>query len=253
MKEKALLLVSILCVIAMAMMPSIPQDASYHNFADQRAYFGISNFLNVISNMLFVLTGLAGIRLLIVNRGIRLVNSIRFVYGVFFAGLLLVGLGSGYYHLSPDNTTLLWDRLPMVVVFMSFFTVVLGEFINETLARRFFLPLMLTGLTSVFYWYWTESTGEGDLRIYILVQFLPMILMPIIFLIYQSCFTYVAFFWLVLVCYGVAKGFEVIDVEIYEYTGFVSGHTLKHLVSAAAPALIYLALIRRVNRNIKPV
>ena len=230
------------------MMPSTPQDVSYHNFADQQTFFGIANFLNVISNMFFVMAGFAGIRLLILSGNIELVDSIRFVYKIFFAGLLLLGLGSGYYHLSPDNATLFWDRLPMVVVFMSFFTIVLAEFINEALAKRLFLPLMLTGLASVLYWYWTESTGEGDLRIYLLVQFLPLILMPIIFLTYASRFSHVSFYWLVLACYGVAKGFEVIDVEVYEYTGFVSGHTLKHLVSAAAPVLIYVALIRRINR-----
>ncbi len=235
-------------MVVVAIMPSIPQDLSYHNFADQQAYFGIPNFLNVMSNVLFVMTGFAGIRGLISGRRIELVDSIRSVYIIFFAGLVLVGLGSGYYHLSPDNSTLLWDRLPMVVVFMSFFTIILAEFIDETLARRLFIPFILTGFVSVLYWFWTESKGEGDLRIYLLVQFLPMILMPIIFITYTSCFTHVSFFWLVLACYCVAKGFEILDVEVYEFTGFFSGHSLKHLVSAVAPALIYLALVRRISR-----
>ncbi len=230
------------------MMPPIPQNPAYHNFADQQAFFGITNFLNVVSNFPYVVIGFMGIRLLISNRDIELVDSIGFVYKIFFAGLFLVGLGSSYYHLSPDNSTLLWDRLPMAVVFMSFFTIVLAEFVNETLAKRLFLTLLVSGFASVLYWYWTETTGEGDLRSYILVQFLPALLMPVIFLSYTSRFSHVTFFWLVLACYGLAKGFEVMDVEIYKLTGIVSGHTLKHLVSAAAPTLVYLALIRRIRR-----
>jgi hypothetical protein len=32
---------------------------------------------------------------------------------LFFAGVTAVGVGSTYYHLNPDNATLVWDRLPV--------------------------------------------------------------------------------------------------------------------------------------------
>lgn len=245
MKEIALLIISILSVIGVFMMPSIPQDVLYHEFADQQIWFGIPNFFNVVSNIPYMLIGFAGLRLLSSDNKVELIESIRFIYRLFFAGVLLVGLGSGYYHLSPQNSTLLWDRLPMAVAFMSFFTIVLAEFMREKLAPILFPLLLFLGLASVLYWYWSESIGRGDLRLYLLVQFLPVVLMPVIFLSYSSRFTKVYFFWLVLVCYGLAKGFESIDFEVYEFTGIVSGHTLKHLVSAVGPFMLYLALIRR--------
>jgi hypothetical protein len=31
---------------------------------------------------------------------------------------VLTAVGSGYYHLAPDNESLFWDRLPMTIAFM---------------------------------------------------------------------------------------------------------------------------------------
>jgi len=39
------------------LLPRIPQDPAYHQFADQRTFFGIPNCLNVISNAPFLLVG----------------------------------------------------------------------------------------------------------------------------------------------------------------------------------------------------
>lgn len=35
---------------------------------------------------------------------------------------LLIGLGNGYFHYSPDNQTLFWDRLPMTLDFLAVFS-----------------------------------------------------------------------------------------------------------------------------------
>ena len=137
----------------------------------------------------------------------------------------------------------------MVVAFMSFFTIVLAEYINEKMATSLLLPLLIIGVGSVLYWYWTETIGRGDLRLYVLVQFLPVLLIPVILMLYSTQFTLSFFFWLALVCYGLAKGFEMIDLEVYELTETVSGHTLKHLVSAAGALMFYLALKKRNRKN----
>ncbi|MCP4433145.1 MAG: ceramidase [Gammaproteobacteria bacterium] len=248
MDTKIVLSVVLTILLAILVMPSIPQDLAYHQFADQRALYGIANFFNVISNLPFIVTGLLGVGILRSNSSIELIESVRFVYLIFFVGVFLVGLGSSYYHLWPENSTLVWDRLPMVVSFMSFFSIVIAEFIDERLSKTLFVPLLLSGLASVFYWYWTELSGHGDLSAYILVQFLPLVVMPVIFLTRTSRFNYTFCFWLVLVCYGFAKGLELSDFQVYELTGSISGHSLKHIVSAIGPALFCLALIKRVAR-----
>jgi len=42
-----------------------------------------------------------------------------------------------------------------------------------------------------------------------------------------------------------AKGFEHFDRQIFELTGAVSGHTLKHLAAAAAAGWLLREVLRR--------
>ena len=110
--------------LAWALLASpIPQDLSYHNFADKRAIFGVPNFFDVISNVLFFFVGWAGIQAARQN----VQESSRPAWIVFFVGILLIGIGSAFYHWTPDNFTLVWDRLPMTVGFMGLFVALLSE------------------------------------------------------------------------------------------------------------------------------
>jgi len=239
--------IALLAVLSVFFVPAIPQDTQYHNFADQRAFFGIPNFFNVVSNLPYLVFGLVAYFFLLKEARPAIIHSLRYAYLLFFIGVSLVCLGSGYYHLFPDNSTLLWDRLPMTIAFMSFFTVIVAEYAHEQAARRAFLPLIVIGIVSVFYWYWTETRGVGDLRLYGLVQFLPMILIPLILWLYSGRYSHAHYFWIMVGCYLLAKVFEATDQLIYDAIGF-SGHSLKHLVSSAAPYLFYLALKNRKER-----
>ena len=102
-------------------LPRIPQPQSYHLFADRRTFAGIPNFANVISNLPFAAVGLSGLVFLLRADSAKyfLDRRERWPYLIVFAGLVLTAFGSSYYHLQPDNASLLWDRLPMVIVFMS--------------------------------------------------------------------------------------------------------------------------------------
>ena len=244
-KHFILLIISLSAIIAMTLLPAIPQDVHYHEFADQRTLFGVPNFFNVISNIPYLLFGLMGCFLVLKQSRLAIVISLKHAYAFFFVGIALVCFGSVYYHLNPSNATLLWDRLPMTLTFMSFFTVIFGEHIHEKTARQLLLPLLLTGLVSVIYWYWSETVERGDLRLYILVQFLPVILMPIILWMFPARFTHGHYYWLIIACYVLAKVFELADQFVFEMLIIISGHSLKHLVSAIAPYLFYLALKKR--------
>jgi len=225
------------------MLPKIPQDLAYHHFADVRTLLSIPNFWNTLSNLPFVIVGLAG--LLLSAKATRvIVPELKPAYLLFFAGITAVAFGSGYYHLWPSNQTLVWDRLPMTIGFMSIFAIVVAEFISVKVGRGLFIPLVVIGIASVFYWDYTESMNAGDLRFYGLVQFLPMLLIPLILIIYKPRFTHVSLYWAVLVAYGLAKLAEFGDQGVYNLLGF-SGHSIKHLLAAAAPWMFYLALKKR--------
>ena len=45
---------------ALPLLPPIPQDQSYHRFADQRTLLGVPNFWNVVSNLPFIAVGAGG-------------------------------------------------------------------------------------------------------------------------------------------------------------------------------------------------
>lgn len=163
---------------------------------------------------------------------------------VVFAGIALTAFGSAYYHLAPANRPLVWDRLPMTLGFTGFFTVVIGEYLSLRAAAVLLVPLVLAGAASVFYWDFTEASGYGDLRPYALVQFLPVLLMPAILVMHRGASDLDAAIWALVACYAGAKLFEHFDAGIYAALG-VSGHTLKHLASALAPAILIAALLRR--------
>ncbi len=62
----AILSLGMLLIAAIA--PPIPQPLEYHQFADQRDYFGIPNFFNVVSNIAFLFVGIAGLTFLLSSR-----------------------------------------------------------------------------------------------------------------------------------------------------------------------------------------
>ncbi len=146
-------------------------------------------------------------------------------------GLVLIGLGSGYYHLNPSNSTLVGDRMAITITFMSFLVLIIGESISTKTASRLLFPLIFLGLASVIYWDITENLGIGDLRFYALVQFLPMLLIPLMLLCYGSSLSGSRWIFAIIMVYGIAKIAEFYDQQIYDLIGF-SGHSLKHIIAA---------------------
>ena len=232
-------------IAALALLDSIPQDPAYHDFADTRTHLAIPNFWNVVSNVPFILVGAAGLRFLRKQDREGILAELRPAYIILFCGVLLTGAGSGWYHLAPNNRTLIWDRLPMTIAFMSLFTIIIGEHISQRWARKLLFPLLVAGTLSVAYWALSERRGAGDLRPYALVQFLPMLLIPLMLLMYRSRFDRTAFIWWVIAAYAVSKVLEYYDGTIFALRGIISGHSLKHVVAALGPVLLLYGFATR--------
>jgi hypothetical protein len=225
--------------------PAIPQDPAYSTFADARPYFGVPNALDVLSNLAFLVVAVLGLRLLGQNGGATFADGWeRRPWAALFVGVLLTTFGSSYFHLAPDNWRLVWDRLPMTVGFMGLLTAVVAERIGVRAARRALYPLLLAGLLSVVYWYWTELRGVGDLRPYLLVQFGSLLSVVLLLALYPARYTGSAWMIAGLGAYVLAKVVEVRDAQILSAAG-VSGHTLKHLLAAAGVWCLVVMLRRR--------
>lgn len=226
----------------------VPQDPAYHLFADTRRLLSVSNFWNVMSNLPFLIVGLWGLWIVKTMP----INSQKIVphsaYYVFFLGVLLTAFGSSYYHLAPANETLFWDRLPMTIAFAGLFSLVISEYLSPTLGARLLLPFLVVGIGSVIYWVWTESRGAGDLRPYAVVQFLPMLAIPAILLLRLGDKPLTRTLVIMIGFYVAAKVFEHFDKDVYSVT-FLSGHSLKHLFAAAAPAAMILGLRHRMKNE----
>jgi len=235
MSRWLLVAVSVAAVAAALLLPPVPQDPAYHAFSDSAPVFGVPSFWNVASNVPFLMVGAWGL-----SAAPAVLPTVpRPTYLLFCLGVMLVGVGSAYYHYAPTSDTLVWDRLPITIAFMALFSIVIGDRISARLGRLLLWPLVLAGVLSVMYWDWTELQGRGDLRPYGLVQFLPMLLMPIMLLTEKGSGLRASWLWGTLGTYGLAKLAEHYDAVIHVATGVVSGHSLKHLLGALA---VFLAL-----------
>ena len=244
----ALMLGMALGVAVLALrLPPMPQPASYHQFADQRPWLGIPNFANVASNLVFALVGLWGLRLLLRRDTLKnafLESRERRPYILAFVGLLLTAVGSACYHLAPNNSRLVWDRLPMTIVFGSLIAVVIAEFINLEAGLKLLPFLIAIAAGSVLQWYYDELRGHGDLRIYAAVQVYSALVLPLPLLL-KSRYSRRSDFVIVFGFYALAKLFELADKSIFRFGHFVSGHTLKHLAAAMAGYWVLVMLKRR--------
>jgi len=241
----ALVAITVATVACTASLVPIGQDPTYHNFADGRVFLGVTNFLDVASNLPFLFVGLWGLFVVFNWRTTFVANIERWPYMIFFLGVALTSVGSSYYHLHPDNARLVWDRLPMTLGFMGILSAELAERVNRK-ASVVLLPLLVfAGIASVIYWYATEAGGNGDLRPYLLVQFGSLLIVVVSFLLFRSPYTQQKWFVVALSAYVAAKLLEIFDEKVYGALRFVSGHTLKHLAAAAAACCIVQMLRQR--------
>jgi hypothetical protein len=216
---------------------SIPQDPRLLVYADDRPALGVPNFFNVVSNVVFLLVGVAGLLAGLSGR----ISGAKRSWFVLFLGIALVCFGSAYYHWRPANDTLVWDRLPMTLAFMGLFAAVASEHLGERLERWLLAPALVVGIASVLWW-----DRSGDLRFYIWVQLSPFLALVVLLLSYPGRYSHRAYLWYGLALYALAKIAEAFDPEIYAVTGrALSGHVLKHLLAAVSAFVIYLMLLRR--------
>jgi hypothetical protein len=231
----------------------VPQDVAYHDFADQRVIYGVPHFWNVVSNLPFAIIGLLGCRWLIRARHTSPAfeqAQERAAYLVFFVGEFLTCFGSAYYHAGPTNETLVWDRLVFSLMLTSMFAIIVAEFVSLRGGRFILAPMVALGIFSVLHWASSEMLGHGDLRPYAMVQFYPVIAIPLILLLFRSRYTHAEAFWVMWGLYALAKIAELYDEPIFEWTGIWSGHTVKHLTAAVASYVPLYALRHRTSRKL---
>ena len=236
---RSIILLVLLCCTFVAVLLFAPesQDPLYHAFADQRTILGTPHFLDVVTNLPFLVAGVVGVLTVAGDR----VRNARWSWTFFFVAILLVGAGSAYYHMDPNDSNLVWDRLPMTVGFVSVLVAVLSERVCRRIEAYVLGPAIAAGLLSVAWW-----VLKGDLRPYIFIQVLPLIAIPAVVLLGPERDRESLLLLGAVTMYILAKVLELNDRAIFVATQHtISGHSLKHLVAAAGCAVILVMVVRR--------
>lgn len=218
----------------------------YHSFADHRELLGVHSFWNVVSNISFIGIGFYMFYKYRNNKE----NNINLWITVI--GSILVFLGSSYYHYSPDNNALLWDRLPMALVFSGIFmySVIKLNLLNfVSLKNKFSIGYGIFSILCVVLWYIGTIIDVNLIGAYVFLQFGGMVLLGLMAHIAHRRNEKILYNKIIslLFIYVVAKLFEHYDQQIFTVTyEIISGHSIKHLVSALA---LYVWLKPKKNEN----
>lgn len=247
--------ITVLVIAAMLAHGIIVQPAGYHDFADHSALAGLPHAADVLSNLGFALVGLWGWGRLSSQWNHPQLQAGAAGYRLFLIGLTLTAAGSAYYHLAPDDLRLLWDRLPIALACAGLLAAVRAETVGRSLfcatARDEAAVLALGAVLSVAWWHFTNGEGAGDLRPYLLLQLLPIVLIPLWQWLYGSDRRDRLYFGAALAVYVLAKVAELNDHAFLATNGLLTGHTLKHLLATLAAWLIVVRLVQRTRAGVE--
>lgn len=220
------------------------QSAGYHQFADTRLICGVHNGADVLSNLAILAAGVVNLSWCWRHRG----SNARQMPGMLTAalGFVITSAGSAVYHYSPTDSTLVWDRLPMTIVFAGVLAMLYTSVSGRRISWSQVSSLVTAAVLTVLIWAWF-----GELWPYTLLQYggLASILG-------FTCWRKVANpggWWGVICWYGVAKLFEALDTSVWLATHHVvAGHTLKHIACGAAGIALLRIVKEHSSNELKP-
>jgi hypothetical protein len=206
-----------------------------HPFADARTLWGLSNAMDVLSNLPLAVAGVMGLWAMS-SRRVPLETG--WALQVLFAGLLLSGLGSAWYHAWPSAQSLVLDRMGMAVAFAGAVSLAVAERVGPRPVAAVLGLTLVAALVSA-----ALPLTHDNVLPWAVVQFGGVAL-----IVWAACRRQVAgaigvHLGALIALYALAKALEMGDAAVFHATGeWISGHSLKHVVAALAawPVLFVL-------------
>ena len=227
-QAELLLMLMIIGLFFVAMLSNqLLQDPAYHEFVDTRAWLGLPNALNTLTNGAFAVVGFLVLYWLVNNQLVFVSLAMRVAVWLFSIGAIAIAAASAYYHLWPDNATLAVDRFAMSVTFAAVLAMLVADRVSSRASWPTLAVALVLGPMSV----WIYAV-QHNLTPYYVVQFGGILLMLVMLLV-RATPTPGPNFTALLWCYLLAKVAEALDHEVFAVThGLISGHSLKHLFAA---------------------
>lgn len=231
------LLVTMALAIALACLgPAVAQYDHYHAFADQRTLWGLPFAMDVLSNLPFALLGAWGLMRLRSTdaprpRAVFVTDEVqRDLAKLFFAGLVITAVCSGYYHLQPDDAGLTVDRMGMLVPFAGLLGIAATDRISARAGPWTAAAVLTLGPIAVGVWAMTDNLLPWSV-----LQGGGMLLVVALALRKRELGAWGVPLVAVIAWYALAKVLELGDHQVLSLTqGLVSGHTLKHVAASMA-------------------
>ena len=243
-RETGLLIGVCLGLLAALFGPSVAQSEHYHAFADQRVLFAVPLAMDVLSNLPFAIAAVWG--LLALYRSPAHTQSVgdkpqASLAALFFGGLLITAICSGYYHLQPHNPSLVIDRLGMVIAFAGLLGVAVADRVSNRAGIATAAFVLAVGPLTVGIW-----ADSGNLLPWVLLQGGGMLLIAALAVCGCAKDAWNLRLLPVVIFYAAAKLCELGDHQVFEWTSeMISGHSLKHIVAAFAAWPMIAALYRQ--------
>lgn len=242
------MLAALAALIALACLgPFVSQPSNHHHFADTRTLIGIPYAMDVLSNLPFALWAVLGAMALSRAWCGALSLAQRICAALFFAGLLATTAASSFYHLQPDDTGLMIDRLGMTLAFAGLLGLAVAGSVSARAGLLTALTMLVLGPISI--WVWATT---GNVLPWAVAQFGGMLLVLALMALKPLPGALKLRLGAVLGFYALAKLFELADHQIFDLSGqWLSGHTLKHVLAsfAAWPVLTALMAHARSGQN----
>jgi hypothetical protein len=232
-------------LLVAAFGPAVAQAPHYHAFADQRAWGWLPFAMDVLSNVPFALAGAWGWWALRRLPSGEQALAHKPLAALFFAGLVLTAMCSGFYHWCPDNAGLAVDRLGMVLAFAGLLGLAAADRVSPRAAWWVAGTVLLLGPVTVAVW-----ASSGNLLPWVVLQGGGMVLVLLLAVCKPVSGAWGVPLGWVIAAYALAKVLELEDHLVFEWTrGAVSGHSLKHAVAALAAWPVIAAVHNARNRR----
>jgi putative effector of murein hydrolase LrgA (UPF0299 family) len=202
--------------------------AAEHQYADRRIWLGLPNAFNMLVNLPLLAAGLWGWR---ATPRSTWPQELRRPLQVFHLCVMGSATLAAIYHAGPGNTGYLLSQVAMSAACVMLSVGMLAERVDARFGSARGMTAAAVSIIAIaaLISFGVVSTGTVDLRPLLLVQLLPVLLVPAGAPSLPGRHTRRSDWMLLLAAYAASRLFDLGDTMIFRATGWLGGHALTHL------------------------